>query len=134
VTATLPENQSLTLGYKQWIFVSSTGLVPYIDTSFTAAYHWTATKQLGFDLGAKYLESNYRLGNDTAGSAPSLRDDIEEEASGGVSYSLTKQFILSAAYTYDDGYNGFGGLAATFFPAYRNFKHNVVTLGAQYKF
>jgi len=133
-TATLPYGQSLTLGYKQWLFVSSTGLVPYIDSSYTAAYHWNATKQLGFDLGVKYLESNYRLGNDTAGSAPSDRDDIEEDGSAGVSYAFTKQFVLNVAYSYDKAYNGFGALPATLFPAYRDFTHNLVTLGAQFKF
>jgi hypothetical protein len=133
-TATLPDNQSLTIGYKQWLFVSSTGLVPYVDSSISAAYHWSATKQLGIDLGVKYLESNYRLGNDTAGSAPSERDDIEEDASAGISYAVTKQFVLSVADTYDKAYNGFGALPATLFPAYRDFTHNVVTFGAQYKF
>jgi len=49
-TATLPENQSLTFNFKQWVFVSSTGLVPYDDITYSLAYHWNATRQLGFDL------------------------------------------------------------------------------------
>jgi hypothetical protein len=133
-TATLPENQSLTFNFKQWVFVSSTGLVPYDDITYSLAYHWNATRQLGFDLGAKYLEGNYTLGNDIAGSAPSLRDDLEYEASAGVSYTIIPHLIASATYVYDDGRNGLRGLAQTYAPAYRNFKRQVVGLGLQYRF
>jgi hypothetical protein len=133
-TATLPDNQSLTVGYKTWLFVASTGLAPYVDTAYTVAYHWTATKQIGVDLGVKYLEANYQIGNDIAGSAPALRDDIDENFSAGLSYAFTKQFIVSAAYSYDNGYNGDDSLPAAYFAAYRKFTHNVVSLSAQYKF
>jgi hypothetical protein len=133
-TATLPDNQSVTLGYKTWLFVASTGLAPYVDTAYTVAYHWSATKQIGVDLGVKYLEANYQIGNDTAGSAPALRDDIDENFSAGLSYAFTKQFIVNAAYAYDNGYNGDDSLPAAYFAAYRKFTHNVVSLSAQYKF
>jgi hypothetical protein len=134
VVATLPYNQSLTLGYKEYVFVASTGLVPYTDTTATLAYHWNATNQIGFDLAVKYLEANYTLGNDTAGSAPSLRDDADKGASVGVTYAVAKQLILSVAYAYDDGFNSLDNLPAKYFPAYRDFTHNVVTFGVQYKF
>jgi len=133
-TATLPGDQSLTLGYKQYLFVSSTGLVPYEDISGTLAYHWNATRQVGVDLGAKYSEANYSLGNDTAGSAPSLRDDVDKNGSAGVSYAVTRQFILSVTYNYDYGFNNLGSLPASLFPGYRSLTHNVVALGAQYRF
>jgi hypothetical protein len=134
LVAALPENQTLTLSYKQYLFVASTGLVPYIDTTATLAYHWTVSKQLGLDLAAKYLESNYTIGNDLAGSAPSARDDADYGASAGVTYAVTKQVILSLGYAYDDGRNIDNGLAAKYFPAYRDFKHNLTTAGIQYKF
>jgi hypothetical protein len=133
-TAALPDDQSLTFGYKTWMFVASTGLAPYVDSTYSVAYHWSATEQLGFDLGAKYLEANYLIGNDTAGSAPALRDDIDENFSAGFSYAFTKQFIVNAAYAYDNGYNGDDSLPAAYFADYRKFTHNVVSLGAQYKF
>jgi hypothetical protein len=133
-TATLPDNQSVTVGYKTWLFVASTGLAPYVDTAYTVAYHWSATKQIGLDLGVKYLEANYLIGNDTAGSAPALRDDIDENVSAGLSYAFTKQFIVSAAYAYDNGYNGDDSLPAAYFANYRKFTHNVESLTAQYKF
>ena len=134
ITATLPENQSLSLSYKQWYFVSSTGLVPYEDINYTLTYHWSYDKQLGFDLGAKYLEANYTLGNDVAGSAPSLRDDLDYGLLAGITYAITPQLIASVTYNYDDGRNGLSTLAANYFPGYRDFTHNVTSIGLQYKF
>jgi hypothetical protein len=134
LVAALPNDQSLTLSYKQWEFVSSTGLVPYDDTTATLAYHWNVTKQFGLDLAAKYLEANYTLGNDYAGSAPDLRDDVDYGGSVGLTYAVTKQLIVSLGYTYDDGRNNLDNLPANLFPGYRDFTHSVTTLGVQYKF
>jgi hypothetical protein len=134
LVAALPNAQSLTLSYKQWEFVSSTGLVPYDDTTLTLAYHWNVTQQLGLDLSAKYLEANYTIGDDYAGTAPDLRDDVDYGASIGFTYAVTKQFIVSLAYNYDDGRNNLDSLPATLFPGYRDFTHSVTTLGVTYKF
>jgi hypothetical protein len=134
LVATIPNDQSLTLSYKQWEFVSSTGLVPYDDTALSLVYHWNVTQQVGLDLGARYLEANYTLGNDVAGSAPDLRDDVDEGVSAGLTYAVTKQFVLSVTFTHDKGLNNLGSLPATLFPAYRDFTHNVTTFGATYKF
>ena len=74
------------------------------------------------------------MGDDTAGSAPSLRDDVDYGASAGLTYAVAKQFILGAAYSYDDGRNNLSTLAAKYFPGYRDFTHGVSTVSAQYKF
>lgn len=134
LTAALPHNQTLALTYKQWLFVGSTGLAPYDDITFACTYHWSATKQLGFDLGFKYVEANYTVGNDLAGSAPALRDDLDYFYSIGATYAFTSHVILSAGFVYEDGKNGLDGLAAIFGPAYREFQHGLTTLGIQYKF
>jgi opacity protein-like surface antigen len=89
---------------------------------------------VGLDLGVKYLEANYTLGNDTAGSAPSLRDDLDKGVSAGLTYAFTKEVSASVAYSYDKGSNNLAGLPATLFPAYRDFTHSLVTFGLQYKF
>ena len=133
-TATLSKTQSLTFNFKQWVFVSSTGLVPYDDISYGLVYHWSATKKLGFDVGAKYVEANYTLGNDLAGSAPSLRDDLEYEGSVGFSYLIVPHLTGTVSYTYDKGENGLAGLAATYAPSYRDFNHGVVGVGLKYAF
>ncbi|HEY4989014.1 MAG TPA: hypothetical protein VII09_04365, partial [Opitutaceae bacterium] len=134
LVAALPDNQTLTLAYKKYLFVASTGIAPYVDTTATLVYHVNVTKQFGIDLGAKYLEANYTIGNDVVGSAPALRDDVDYGASVGVSYAITKQIIVGLTYAYDDGRNNLDSLAAKYFPAYRDFTHNVTTASLQYKF
>ena len=134
ITATLAPDQSLNFNFKRWIFVASTGLAPYIDTTCTLTYHWSATKQLGIDLGAKMLEANYTMGNDVAGSAPSLRDDLDYGAVATLAYAITPHFSASLAYNYDKGKDGLNNLPASLQSAYREFSHNVFTFGAQYKF
>jgi hypothetical protein len=132
--ATLPQDQSLTFSYKQWYFVSSTGLVPYEDTTVSLVYHKGLTKQLGVDLGVKYLEANYTIGNDYAGSAPDLRDDGDIGASVGLSYAVTPHFVVAVTYNHDDGRNQLSGLAAKYFPNYRDFDHNITAIDLKYKF
>jgi len=134
VTANISSSQSLTLNYKDYVFVSSTGLVPYEEYTYSAVYHWSATKQLGFDVGAKLFEHNYTLGNDEAGSAPSLRLDFDYEGLGGVTYAITPHLIASLTYNYDEGRNGLSSLPAKYAPSYRNFEEGVFTAGLQYRF
>jgi len=133
-TYTLTKQQSLNFTYKQWIFVSSTGLVPYDDISYALTYHVDVAPRLGLDLGARYLETNYTLGDDFAGSAPSLRDDLEYEGSVGFNYLIAPHFTANVAYVYDKGENGLESLAANLDPAYRDFEHAVVTFGLKYSF
>jgi opacity protein-like surface antigen len=124
----------VTFAYKQWQWVSSTGKIPALDSTYNLNYHWNATKQLGFDLGGRVLNIDYTSGNATTGSAPSLRNDIEYTVSAGVSYAFTKHFSASLAYAYDFGRNLQDNLAANLFANYREFDHQTVSLAAQYKF
>lgn len=135
LTATLTPSQTLTFNYKQWQWVSSTGKVPEFDSTYALNYHWNATKQLGLDLGGKVLEANYTEGNDYLGSTqPSRRDDLEYEVSAGVTYAFNSHFSANLAYTYDLGDNGLANLPANLGPNYRDFEHQVVSLGLQFKF
>jgi hypothetical protein len=134
VTANFAPDQSLTLNYKDYVFVSSTGLVPYEEYTYSLVYHWSATKRLGFDLGAKIFEHNYTLGNDLAGSAPSLRLDLDYEGLAGVTYAITPHLIASLTYSYDEGRNGLSSLPAKYAPSYRDFEEGVFSAGLQYRF
>ena len=133
-TANLPARQTLTASYKQSVWVSATGIVPYTETVSSLAWHWNATKQWGFDAGARYLEANYTLGNALAGAAPSLRDDVEYEGSVGISYTFRRYLTASLTYVYDQAFNALRGLPEAFAPDYRNFTHGVTALGLQYRF
>ncbi|MDR3457668.1 MAG: hypothetical protein P4N60_09495 [Verrucomicrobiae bacterium] len=140
LTATLTPNQTLTFTYKQWQWVSSTGKVPYFDSTYALNYHWNATKQLGFDLGGKVLEGDYTIASPVKTSNSCLRDDAQYTISAGVSYAFTKHFSVSAAYAYDLGRNLLGDLPTTGSPSaaatadYREFDHQSATITAQYRF
>lgn len=134
LVATLAPDQTLTLNYRDVIFVSSTGLVPYEDYVYGLVYHWGVTKQLGLDLTARLFEQNYTIGNDVAGSAPSLRDDFDYEGIVGITYALTPHLIASLSYSYDKGLNGLTSLPAKYFPSYRDFEQGVFGAGLQYRF
>ena len=134
-TATLTPSQTVTFNYKQQQWVSSTGKIPELDSTYGLAYHWNATKQLGLDLGGKVLEADYTEGNDYLGATqPSHRDDMEYEVSAGVTYAFTAHLSGTLAYTYDVGANALNNLPATLGPEYRNFEHQVASIGLQYKF
>jgi opacity protein-like surface antigen len=136
LTATITTNQTVTFNYKQWQWVSSTGKVPYLDSTYALTYHWNASKQLGLDLGGKVLEADYTEGNEVnpTGQNSSLRDDMEYEVSAGVTYAFNSHLSANLAYTYDLGDNALNNLPASLGPAYRGFEHQVVSLGLQYKF
>ena len=135
VTAAISTRQSVSFNYKQWQWVSSTGLVPYFDSTYVLNYHWSATHQLGLDLGGKILEADYTSGNDVAGSAaPSLRDDRQYTLSAGATFAFTPHLSANLAYAYDLGENVLKNLPASLQPYYRDFNHQLVSLGLQYKF
>ena len=147
VTAKINAKNSVAVNYKQWQWLSSTGYVPEFDSSYALTYHWSATPKLGLDLGGKLLQADYRSGNDnglngTSASAPSVRDDIDYSVSAGVSYAFTSHLSASLSYNYDLGKNNLstaelaasGQAAVKASAGYRDFEHQVASLGVNYKF
>ncbi len=134
LTAALPHSQTLAISYKQWLFLGSTGIAPYEDISYGLTYRWNPSKVWGLELGLKALEANYTIGNDLAGSAPALRDDLDYQESIALTYSFTPHLIVNAGFTYEKGSNGLKSLAATFGPGFRDFEHMLTSVGLQYKF
>ena len=135
ITATVTPSQTVAFNYKQWQWVSSTGKIPYFDSTYALTYHWNATKQLGLDLGGKIVEADYTSGNEASGaSASSLRDDRQYTISAGVTYAFNSHFSANLAYSYDFARNALDSLAAQYEPAYRDMDHQLVSLGLQYKF
>jgi len=140
LTASLTTNQTLTVTYKQWQWVSSIGRLPYFDSSYALNYHWNATKQLGFDLGGKFLEADYTSASANKTDNACIRDDAEYSFSAGVSYAFTPHFGVNVTYAYDLGRNLEGNLPTTGNPSaaatagYRDFDRQMVSFAAQYKF
>lgn len=130
LTANITTNQSLTFYTKEWEWVASTGLVPYYDSTYTLSYHWNASRHWAFDLGGKVLNAAFSSGND---GAASLRDDIQYTVALGITYNFSANLSTSIAYSYDLGRH-LDNLASQYAPSYRDFDHQLVSLGVQYKF
>jgi hypothetical protein len=133
ITATIATNQNVTFNYKQWQWVSSTGFVPDYESSYSLNYHWNATARLGLDLGGRIQEQNY-LGDDYAGTEPSLRADRMFSVLTGLSYALNPYCIASLNYTMNKSGNVLASLPAALEPSYRSFVEHVFSVGLSYKF
>ena len=140
LTATLTASQTLTFTYKGWQWVASTGKVPYFDSTYALTYHWNATKQLGFDLCGKFLESDYTIASPIKTANACIRDDAQYSVSAGASYAFTPHFGVNLTYAYDLGRNLEDNLPTTGSPSaaatagYRDFDRQTVSIAAQYKF
>jgi hypothetical protein len=140
ITANINPNNSITFTYKQWEWVSSTGLVPYFDSTFGLNYHWQATPKLGLDLGGKILEADFTGGNENsetvATDQTSWRDDRLYSGQVGVTYAFTTHLSANAGYTFDRGANVLGNLPANLAATeqFRSYTRQTGTLGLLYKF
>ena len=134
LAAVITTNHVLTFDYKQWNWVSSSGNVPEFDSYYGLNYHWRATSRLAFDLGAKIQNADYTGGNDTAGTAPSIRSDREYTLAPGATYAFTEHLSTTLTYTYNAGNNELDTIPASSHPAYKNFIAQTVFLGFVYRF
>jgi len=127
VVADLSSKDTLSFKYKQFQWVSSTGKVPYFDSTYDLSYHRKVTEKLGLDLGARILSSDYNSGN-----LPTCkRDDIQYTFSLGLGYAISSHCSVSASYATDLGRNAEDNVTK---PGNREFIRNVISLGAVFKF
>lgn len=127
LTATITPKDAVTFKYKQWQWVSSTGKVPYFDSTYDLSYHRKLTDQFGWDLGGKILSSDYRSGNLTA----CHRDDWNYSVSTGLSYAFNNHCNINLTYAFDLGQNELNGITN---PETRSFNHQLISLGGLVKF
>lgn len=117
----------MTFKYKQFQWVSSTGKVPYFDSTYELGYHRKLTEPLILDLGGRILSGDYNSGN-----LPGCRrNDLQYTISDGLGCSINTHVCASLAYSCDRGRNAQDGVAN---PQTREFNHHVLTLGALVKF
>ena len=134
--AAITPTQSLSLLYKHWQWVSSTGKVPYFDSTYDLTYKRKLTSQLSLDLGARFLESDYTSGYAFSGpaTAPTKktnpRDDTQTTLSIGLTYAFNSHVSVNLAYSSDLGRNVQENIDAQT----RDFNRNLVSLGANLKF
>jgi hypothetical protein len=133
---TITPKDSLSFKYKQYQWVSSTGKVPYFDSSWDLSYRRKLTDKLTLDLSGKVLESDYTSGLTAtaaglAAKTPNQRDDIEYVAGLGLSYAFNSYASVSLAYEANLGRNSQEGIVNE---ATREFDRNIVSLGLNLKF
>lgn len=136
VTADITSVDKLAFLFKDWRWVSSTGLVPYQDSSYNLTY----TRKLSDKLTASFqtiaANSNYSAALGTNGE----RNDWLFTISPGLRYTFNSHFTATLAYSANWGVNGFGsplpktsgGLYVA--SASREFFENVISLGGQVAF
>jgi hypothetical protein len=141
LTATLSKQDTITFNYRQWQWVSSTGKVPYFDSTYDLNYKHKFNNKLSANLEGRLLGSDYTSGLAAgAGSTPghivgttNTRNDLFYTVSAGVQYAFNANFSANLAYAYDLGRNGQDGLSAAAVTP-REFDHQLVSLGLAFKF
>lgn len=127
VTADVTAKDQVAFKYKQWQWVSSTGKIPYFDSTYDLTYKRTVTKKLSVELGARLLASDYTSGN----VAASQRQDWQYTFAVSASYKVNANLGITAGYSYDLGRNEQDGVVN---PQLREFDRSIFALGATYKF
>jgi hypothetical protein len=126
-TATLAPENTLTLKYKMWQWVSGSGKVPYYEGAYELAWHTKLTEKLGFDLGGKVVDWDFSSGN-----LPTCkRNDLQYSANAGLSYAVNARISINLGCSLDWGYNEQGGLIN---PKNREFDRQMISLGTQWRF
>lgn len=125
--AEITRKDLVTFKYRQFQWVSSTGKVPYFDSSYELSYRRKVTEKLQMDLGARFLSSDYNSGN-----LPTCkRDDVQYTFSLAVAYALNPHVSVNAGYSADLGRNAQPDVID---PQNREYNRNLFTLGTTIKF
>jgi hypothetical protein len=128
IAAEISTKDTLTFKYRQFQWVSSTGRIPYFDSLYDLSYRRKMTSKLTVDLGARLATSDYTSANLTPNN---LRDDWQYTFTVGAAYSVTPNLVVSGTYGVDLGRNAQDRITN---PQTREFTHQVVSLGATFKF
>jgi len=136
VAADITRVDKLTFLFKDWRWVSSTGLVPYQDSSYNLTYTRQLSHQLSASLQTIAADSNYNCAQGTNGE----RNDWMFTVSPVFKYTFNSHFTATLSYSANWGVNGFdgalpktaGGLHVA--SASREFFENVISLGGQVTF
>jgi hypothetical protein len=125
--ATISPKSSLSLKYKQFQWVSSTGKVPYFDSTYDLRFRQKFEHGFSGELGARLLTADYNGGN----LAACLRDDWQYTLSASVTYSVNAHANLIAGYAADFGRNAQADIPE---PETRNYLRNLTSVGVNLKF
>jgi opacity protein-like surface antigen len=139
LTATLSKQDTLSFYYRQWQWVSSTGEMPYFDSTYDLNYKHKFNDKLSANLEGRLLGSDYTSGDALSGpvSDPikntNARNDLQYTVSAGVQYAFNANVSANLTYSYDLGRNAEDGLSDTV-EQQRQYDRQIITIGAQVKF
>jgi hypothetical protein len=140
VTATLSKQDTVSVNYRQWQWVSSTGKVPYLDSTYDLNYKHKFNDKLSANVEGRLLGSDYQSGLAVTGGTPghyvgtsNHRNDLYYTVSAGLQYSFNANFSANLAYSYDLARNAQDGLTAANV-APREFDHQLISLGVSFKY
>jgi len=126
-TANISDNDKLSLRYKEWRWVSSTGKVPINESLYELGYKRKLTSQLAWDLTGRIQSSDYSPGD--AGST-SLRNDYLYTLSTGLTFAVNRNLSFNAAYNLDLARNDKTDAA---YAPYREYNRDLVSLSTTFK-
>lgn len=127
LTAKISPNDTVTVKYKQFQFVSACGKVPYFDSGYGLTYSRKVTDRLNFDLGARLIEADYNSGD----LSTSKRNDLDYIFSAGAHYAFTANLGADFGYSASLGRNDEANIANS---QTRDFNAQDISLDVQFKF
>jgi hypothetical protein len=131
-TAQITQKDTLAFQFKQWRWVSGSGLVAYQDSLYDLNYTRKLDDKLSLSLGVRGMESDYTCANI---SSKRIRDDWMVTLSGGLKYAFNSHFSVEAGYSADLGVNAYDHLTADQLPdEKREFVRHILSLAVQVTF
>jgi hypothetical protein len=130
-TATITPEDSLSFKYKQWRWVAYTGRLPYFDSNYELTYHRKLTNRLSFDLTGRIASYDFTCASDPIKEA-NQRNDYLYSIAPGLTFAVTHNLSITASGSIDFGHNAQDNAPGG--ADYREFQHDVASIGATYKF
>ena len=143
LTAAATKNDTITLGYKHWRWLSSTAKVSDDESNYELNYKHQFNSQWSSKLGFRAQQADYSCSEDWSGATPPVnpgtnyKNQWDYTFSAGVQYDITKSLSLDLTYAAILGRNlqDRSDLASSQLPSLkRQFDDQTVTMGAKYKF
>ena len=144
LTATASKDDTITLTYRRWRWVSSTAYVPDDESNYELTYKHRFNDQWSAKLGFRAQCADYSCGeawtaasHNPATATTNFRNDWLFTPSAGVQYDITTSLSLDLAYAANLGRNeqDRANLAALQLPTtMRQFDEQIISMGAKYKF
>jgi len=128
LTATITPKDSIAFKFKDYQWVSSTGKVPYYESTYDLSYRRKVTDKLLADLGGRILTSDYTMGN----LATCNRFDEQFSVTAGLTYNFNTHISAGVAYSLDLGRNAADNVTPS--PSTREFDRSLISLSAALKF